>query len=145
MQRTRAHSVSFVIIMCAPMQRCTRVCLNRDVEPHERLTALIFSFISAQLVYVMARLRLADLVADGPMTIDELSSLTDTRPDILLRVMRGLEGLGLVGVESDGRISVTDRRVTGFGCCGIAAAGSAARRRGGLPSLGEARTHCTNG
>ena len=50
----------------------------------------------------------ADLVADGPMTIDELSSLTDTRPDMLLRVMRGLQGLGLVGVESDGRISVTE-------------------------------------
>jgi orsellinic acid C2-O-methyltransferase len=84
------------------------VCLNRDVEPHERLTALIFGFIPAQLVYLMARLRLADLVADGPMTIDELSSATNTRPDMLLRVMRGLQGLGLVGVESDGRISVTE-------------------------------------
>ena len=84
------------------------VCLNRDVEPHERLTALIFGFIPSQLVYVMARLRLADLVADGPMTIDELSSATNTRPDMLLRVMRGLQGLGLVGVGSDGRISVTE-------------------------------------
>jgi O-methyltransferase domain len=97
-----------LIIMCAPMQWCIWVCLNRDVEPHERLTALIFGFIPAQLVYVMARLRLADLVADGPMTIDELSSATNTRPDMLLRLMRGLQGLGLVGVESDGRISVTE-------------------------------------
>ena len=69
---------------------CTWVCLNRDVEPHERLTALIFGFIPARLVYVMARLRLADLVADGPMTIDALSSATNMRPDMLLRVMRGL-------------------------------------------------------
>ena len=42
------------------------------------------------------------------MTIDEISSATNTRPDMLLRVMRGLQGLGLVGVESDGRISVTE-------------------------------------
>jgi hypothetical protein len=84
------------------------VCLNRHVEPHERLTAMIFGFLPAQLVYVMARLRVADLAADGPLTIDEISSATDTRPDMLLRVMRGLQGLGLVGVESDGRISVTE-------------------------------------
>jgi hypothetical protein len=84
------------------------VCLNRHVEPHERLTAMIFGFLPAQLVYVMARLRVADLAADGPLTIDEISSATDTRPDMLLRVMRGLQGLGLIGVESDGRISVTE-------------------------------------
>ena len=78
------------------------------MEPRERLTTLIFGFQPVQLVYVMARLGLADLVADGPMTIDELSSATDTRPDMLLRVIRGLEGLGLVDVEADGRIAVTE-------------------------------------
>jgi orsellinic acid C2-O-methyltransferase len=77
------------------------------MEPYERLTALIFGFLPAQLVYLMARLRLADLVADSPMTVEELSSATETRPDMLLRVMRGLHGLGLV-VESGGRISVTE-------------------------------------
>lgn len=84
-----------------------RSCLNREMEPYERLTALIFGIVPAQLVYLMARLRLADLVADGPMTIEELSFATQTRPDMLLRVMRGLQGLGLV-VESGGRISVTE-------------------------------------
>ena len=84
-----------------------RSCLNREMEPYERLTALIFGIVPAQLVYLMARLRLADLVADGPMTIEELSLATQTRPDMLLRVMRGLQGLGLV-VESGGRISVTE-------------------------------------
>ena len=53
-------------------------CLNREVEQYERLTALIFGFLPAQLVYLMARLRLADLVADG--RIEELSSATETRP-----------------------------------------------------------------
>jgi hypothetical protein len=77
------------------------------MEPYERLTALIFGYLPAQLVYLMARLRLADLVADSPMTVEELSSATNTRPDMLLRVMRGLQGLGLV-VESGGRISVTE-------------------------------------
>ena len=84
-----------------------RSCLNREMEPYERLTALIFGIVPAQLVYLMARLRLADLVADGPMTIEELSFATQTRPDMLLRVMRGLQGLGLV-VESGRRISVTE-------------------------------------
>lgn len=80
------------------------VCLNRQVEPRDRLYAMIFGFQPAQLVHVMARLRLADLTIGGPMTIDELSVASGARPDMLVRVMRGLESL-------DARLRRSVRRV----------------------------------
>lgn len=81
--------------------------MNRQVEPRERLYTLIFGFQPAQLVHVMARLRLADLLADGPMSLGELSAAADARSDLLLRVLRGLESLGLLVIDSDDRIAVT--------------------------------------
>jgi SAM-dependent methyltransferase len=78
------------------------------MDPHVRLTGLISGFMPAQLVYVMARLGVADLIANRPLTIDELSSATDTQPAMLFRLMRGLESLGLVRIGSSCRIFVTD-------------------------------------
>ena len=81
---------------------------NAQVEAQQRLTMLIFGFQPAQLVHVMTRLGLADLLAGGPMSIDALGVATQTRPDLLARVMRGLEGLGLVTVDPDARVAVTE-------------------------------------
>ena len=81
---------------------------NAQVEAQQRLTMLIFGFQPAQLVHVMTRLGLADLLAGGPMSIDALGLATQTRPDLLARVMRGLQGLGLVTVDPDARVAVTE-------------------------------------
>ena len=42
----------------------------------ERLSGLLYGFMPVQLAYVMARLRLADLVEESPASVAELS----TRP-----------------------------------------------------------------
>ena len=52
------------------------------------------SWIS-QLVYVTAKLKLADLVAIGPRTSEELAGLTDTQPDMMYRVLRALASIGI--------------------------------------------------
>jgi O-methyltransferase domain len=82
--------------------------MSAAARSRERLTWLLSGFIPVQLVYVMARLRLADFLADGPKTIEELSSSTNAQPNMMLRLVRGLAGVGLVGVEGDGRISLTE-------------------------------------
>jgi O-methyltransferase domain len=74
----------------------------------ERLSALLYGYMPAQLVYVMARLKLADLLADGSMTVGELSAATDAQPSMMRRLVRGLAGVGLVGVDGDDRISLTE-------------------------------------
>jgi O-methyltransferase domain len=74
----------------------------------ERLSALLSGYMPAQLVYVMARLRLADLLDGEAMTVDELSSMTDTRPDLMRRLLRGMAGIELVNLEDDDRVSLTE-------------------------------------
>jgi hypothetical protein len=58
---------------------CTHAVVYVGLFESRRRTArtldrILFGFIRAQLVYVMARLRLADLIGDCPRAIDELSA-----------------------------------------------------------------------
>jgi hypothetical protein len=55
-----------------------------------------------QLVYVAAKLGIADHLRDGPRTVDELARLTGAHADSLYRVLRTLSGLG-VFVETGGK------------------------------------------
>jgi orsellinic acid C2-O-methyltransferase len=73
----------------------------------ERLTGLLSGFMPVQLAYVMTRLELADLLAPGSRTVEELGTATDTRPDLLRRLLRGLAGVGLVDFGTGDRVSLT--------------------------------------
>ena len=78
------------------------------VGSRQRLVEMLSGYVPVQLVYVMARLELAELLSEGPRTVKELSFLSRTQPDMIARLVRGLAGVGLVGVEADGRISLTE-------------------------------------
>ena len=51
-----------------------------EPSPTERLAGMITGFWASQMVYVAAKLGLADLLAGGPMTADELAQATGTHP-----------------------------------------------------------------
>jgi orsellinic acid C2-O-methyltransferase len=74
----------------------------------ERLMGLLSGFMPFQLAYVMARLELADLLDGSSLTVGELSSATGTRPDMMRRLLRGLAGIGLVGLRAGDRVSLTE-------------------------------------
>lgn len=63
---------------------------------------LIYGYRATQLVALAARLEIADRLADGPQTADELARATATQPDALYRALRALASLG-VFEELDGR------------------------------------------
>ena len=85
----------------------------------ERLARLLSGFMPVQLVYVMARLRLADVLEARSATVGELSSAIDIRPDLMRRLVRGLAGIGLLGLETDDRVSLTKMgRLLGSGSPG---------------------------
>ena len=65
------------------------------------LNALIKGFQYTQMIYVAAKLRLADHLKDGPRTIEDLAVTTEANPDSLYRLMRALAGFG-VFVEKPG-------------------------------------------
>ena len=72
--------------------------------PSERelLYRMITGYQATQLVFVAAKLGIADLLADGPRTAEELAARAGVNPDRLYRVLRALASLGVLE-EGDAR------------------------------------------
>ncbi|MEV0173770.1 methyltransferase [Streptomyces sp. NPDC050803] len=80
-------------------------------ELQARALELVHAYQASQVLGVAARLRLADLLHDGPRSGAELAAATGTHEDSLHRLLRALESLGVV--QRHGR---TGRfALTGFG------------------------------
>jgi len=60
-----------------------------------------------QLLYVVARLRIADHVADGPRTAVELAGVTGADADALFRVLRAVASLGVLTQDAGDRFGPT--------------------------------------
>ncbi len=58
-------------------------------------------------IYVAAERRVADLLADGARTAEELAAATDTRTSMLYRLLRALAGRGIFAERDDGRFVMT--------------------------------------
>ena len=56
-------------------------------------------FRVSQAIHVAATLGLADLLASGARTSDELAAATDTHPLALYRLMRALASAGILSRE----------------------------------------------
>jgi len=80
---------------------------NAAPMPRERLLQLTTAVWAAQALWAAARLGVADQLAAGPRTRDELAAATDTRPLPLYRVLRALAGLGIFQELPDGRLANT--------------------------------------
>lgn len=65
-------------------------------DPNEVWSELLFGFLGTQLLYVVARLGIADLIPDERQeTIEALASRAGASPDVLYRFMRALATLGV--------------------------------------------------
>jgi predicted O-methyltransferase YrrM len=61
----------------------------------------------AQVIYVAAELSLADHLAGGPRTIEDLAAATGTHPSALSRLVRALASIGAVAEAANGTIELT--------------------------------------
>lgn len=61
----------------------------------------------ARSIYAAAELGIADLLADGPKTVEELAQATDTHGPSLYRVLRALAGFGIFAEDEAGRFTLT--------------------------------------
>src|SRR5262245_53391312 len=59
-----------------------------------------------QMVYVAAKLEIADLLATGPRTAEELAVASKADRDALARVMRALVSVGIFARQPDGRFTL---------------------------------------
>jgi len=70
------------------------------------MTVLLGGFAASQMLYVAARLRLADHLANGPMRLAELAAQSGAREEPLGRLVRALTSFGVFSV-SDGEVANT--------------------------------------
>ena len=75
--------------------------------PQQNLNQLIIGYWHSQCVYVAAKLGIADHLANGPQTAEELAGRTGTHPKSLFRLLRTLSSLGMFAEEPDHRFKLT--------------------------------------
>ncbi len=74
-----------------------------NVQDAERMLQLGTGFIFTAALQPIVRLNIADLLADGPMSVSELARRTESNADALYRVLRLLASVG-VFAESPGKV-----------------------------------------
>jgi O-methyltransferase domain/Dimerisation domain len=79
----------------------------QEVPPPLVLFRMVTGYYVSRAVYVAARLGIADLLADGPRSHDELARTTGTHADSLRRVLRLLASAGVFIEEHDGKFALT--------------------------------------
>ncbi|MFG2005993.1 methyltransferase [Spirillospora sp. NPDC048911] len=67
-----------------------------------------FGYMPAQMLYAAAELRLADALAGGAHTSDELAARTGTHPQAMHRLLRALACLGVLTQEGPDRFVLTE-------------------------------------
>ena len=71
------------------------------------MSVLMGGFAASQMLYVAARLKLADAVATGPLPIERLAADCGARPAPLRRVVRALASFGVFELGADGSVANT--------------------------------------
>jgi predicted O-methyltransferase YrrM len=78
------------------MSKDSAVAAMPDTDAANRLRRLVMRYVSSHLVRAAATLGIADRLADGPRTNDQLATAIGADKDALLRFLRAVEVLGLV-------------------------------------------------
>jgi hypothetical protein len=76
--------------------------------PGMQLQHLIVGYWLTQAVALAAELALADLLADGPKSSENLAAATDSRPGALYRLLRTLASIGLFTEHQPGKFALTE-------------------------------------
>lgn len=76
-------------------------------SPREDLNRLIAGFWTTQAIYVAARLRIPDRLANGPRTADELAVESGAHARSLYRLLRALSSSGVFREDAEHRFSLT--------------------------------------
>jgi hypothetical protein len=77
-----------------------------SAPPEVALTQIMLGALAAQAVYVPAKLGIADLLADGPKSVEELAAATDTHAPSLYRILRAAASVGVFAELDDRKFSL---------------------------------------
>ncbi|HEY7043707.1 MAG TPA: methyltransferase dimerization domain-containing protein, partial [Nocardioidaceae bacterium] len=82
--------------------------MESQIPPAWQLIALMDGFVATQLVYVAAKLGIAEILADGPHSGAELADAVGADRQALTRVLRGLAAVGVLTEVGDDGFALTD-------------------------------------
>lgn len=103
MKRSRRQvlgaSAALLATSSMPAQTRQAQVTQPSAEIRTRLRELIEGYRMSQMVYVAAKLGIADHLKPGPLSVSKLASLTSTHEDSLYRLLRTLAGLGIFAEE----------------------------------------------
>jgi hypothetical protein len=77
------------------------------MEPQQQLAEILSGPWKSQALYVVAKLGIADLLAEGPRTASELAAVTPAHAPSLYRVLRALASIGIFAEDERGRFAMT--------------------------------------
>jgi O-methyltransferase/methyltransferase family protein len=86
--------------------------MSEKLPPPAAMFALITGRLVSQMIYVAAKLELADRLKHGPLTIEELAAATEVQAPALYRVLRGLASFGVFAETKNKRFKLTPLAVT---------------------------------
>jgi hypothetical protein len=81
--------------------------MGRDHDPVDTLLEAILGYRITQAIHVAAKLRVADMLVDGPQASERLAQEAGAHPETLHRVLRALATAGIFEETSDGRFALT--------------------------------------
>ena len=73
------------------------------LAPEDKMMQWITSKWITKPIYVITELGIADILRDGPLSVDDLAEKTDTHASTLFRILRALSSVG-VFVETEDRV-----------------------------------------
>jgi O-methyltransferase domain/Dimerisation domain len=80
---------------------------TQAAPPHAQLVQMATAYWVSDIVHVAAKLSLADHLAEGPKSADELAGPTATHAPSLYRLMRALANLGILTEDATHRFALT--------------------------------------
>ncbi len=78
-----------------------------QVSPQQQISQMLSAYWISQSIYVAAKLRIADMLKDGPRSAGQLAAATDTNERCLYRLLRALASVGIFAEQDDGAFALT--------------------------------------
>src|SRR3569833_3349072 len=84
-----------------------RLSMRLPKRAHDAMLERIAAYWQSQLVYVAAKLGIADALVAGPLTVHEIAARVGAHPPYLGRVLRALASVGIFAADPHGRFHLT--------------------------------------
>lgn len=78
-----------------------------EVPPQIAMLQMISGFWISRAIYIVAKLGIADHLAGGPKTAEEIAAATGTHSGAIYRIFRALSSVGVLTEEADQRFGLT--------------------------------------